>query len=195
MKLSKKLIIVFVVVITVIAASVLGFKYTEKIRKNNKNKEMIRNVVEKIFTCPDEEMIKLYHNMIQKSLASSDSDVVSLKSKELDKKMDELYSTYFSEEYFETFRQEYYINYNIYSTAEGYQIKVKRIEVTQSKSIPTNYSFTVFLNYGLKGEAAKDLSIDGSAQISKNDGKISYIRFFDKELMNELIQNRASENN
>lgn len=166
---------------TILLVIILSGKFKSK----DENEKIIQAVIEQIVTCPDKKMIELYKDMYNNpniALNKSDSPppgtVVKFASTEIDKKLEEMYSPYISDEWFDSFVKHFAIQYHIFSTAVGYETKVEHIEFTQSEAIPTNYSFTIYLNYGKTNGKKNDIEIEGSAQISEKDGKVSYIQLF-----------------
>ncbi|MDF2473753.1 MAG: hypothetical protein K0R21_1535 [Anaerocolumna sp.] len=175
---SKKIVgagIVFILIIAVIFTI-----FILPSLKSNENEDKIKAIIEQIFTCPDREMITLFEDELKKIRDSSTTPgtIVGLDFIEIEKKLKEMYGPYISEPWFDSFVQHYFNEFMIYSTVAQYEMKVTNIEFVQSKTIPTNYSFTVSLNYGPAEGEKKDIKIDGSAQISEDDDKVSFIQLF-----------------
>lgn len=192
LRIGIALISIFIVILLVVI-------FSKKTKSKVENEEVIQHVVEQIFTCPDNEMVELFRDMdtaihditpslSSKSLLELDNSIFS----NIDKKLEEIYASYISDKWFSSFVNHFYMKYYIYSTAIGYETMVDHIVITQSETIPTNYSFTIYLNYGPTDGYKKDIEIEGSAQILQDDEKISYIQFFaDKSFMLELRENNV----
>lgn len=197
MKLKKKtfrgiglgIILVAAIIIFII---LLGkFKERSRERDSAEYEETIQTVVQKVFTCPDEKMRELYNNMYEEAANKADtateSKVVGFDSTEIEKTLKEMYGPYISDDWYDSFVEHYETKLMIYSIASGYESKIDHIEFEQSKTTPTNYSFTIYLNYGQTEGEKKDIEIKGSAQIAEKDGKLSYIQFLeDREFMLEF---------
>jgi hypothetical protein len=169
--------------------------YSVKMSAIDKNKEALQTVIKQIFTCPNEKMISLYKDMnkeVEDIIANlpADTTVYTIDNKvyrEIDSELEHLYAPYISSEWYESFIFRFKTNYYIYSVAEGYECKANRIEITQSSTIPTNYSFAIYLSYGLK-EKKKEIELKGSAQFAKEEGKLSYIQFFiDRDFQTDFM--------
>jgi hypothetical protein len=173
-----------------------------KIIPQDENQENIRIVLEQIFTCPDQEMIDAFSNMYiikdEEINFDNPSSIVigQFDTTEIEQKLKEKYAPYISDTWYDSFIQHFYNEFRIYSTAIDYETKVKHITITQSAKIPTNYSFTIDLNYGPSQGAKKDIEIEGSAQISEKDGKISYLQLFpDRDFSMEVWKASGKINN
>ncbi|HWT26407.1 MAG TPA: hypothetical protein VN131_00575 [Mobilitalea sp.] len=185
--ITKKKVLLFIGLFFLIIIIFFTIKMLKEKSTLNKNKETIRIVNEQIFTCPNNDIISLYNDMLNttENKAQSTPGLGVVDSTELDKKLYEMYSNYISSEWFESFRTKYYSKFYVYSIASEYEMKVHTIDIVQSKKIPTNYSFTIYLTYGPKDGVKKDTEVEGSAQLT-NEGKISFITFFDKNLYKEF---------
>lgn len=198
MKFKKKTLLgIGLGVILILATIFMLIILSGKFKSGDEYEETIQAVVEQIFTCPDEKMIELYNDMHDDSSNKSDilppGKIVEFDATEIEKKLEEMYAPYITDEWYDSFVDHFETELIGYSIAVGYEIKIDHIEFTQSKTIPTNYSFTIYLNYGQTDGVKKDIEIEGSAQISEKDGKVSYIRFFiDKDFELELRNARPS---
>ena len=195
MSIGKK-IFLFVGLFLLITATFFTIKILKEKNTLNESKDTLRFVTEQIFTCPNKDIIKLYNEMINTALDESQSTsklgIVEYDTTKLDKKLYETYSNYISNKWYEAFRTEYYTKLFAYSIASEYDIKVRSIDIVQSKKVPTNYSFTLYLTYGLIEGDKKDTKVEGSAQLT-NERKISYITFFDKDLYQEIRNSLITE--
>ena len=153
----------------------------------NRNEEAIKTVLEQIFTCPNQEMIEVYNNMFSRIQTSPLEENIN---NEIDKKLYEIYQPYISSKWYESFVMYFYSYLYVYSTTDGYEIAVDHIDIKRSDTIPTNYSFMVYLNYSKEGGEKNHTKIEGSAQFLEEKGKISYLQLFDKNLKLELMSSR-----
>ena len=153
----------------------------------NRNEEAIKTVLEQIFTCPNQEMIEVYNNMFSRIQTSPLEENIN---NEIDKKLYEIYQPYISSKWYESFVMYFYSYLYVYSTTDGYEIAVAHIDIKRSDTIPTNYSFMVYLNYSKEGGEKYHTKSEGSAQFLEEKGKISYLQLFDKNLKLELMSSR-----
>lgn len=202
MKHRKVTILSAIPPIIILFSAVILFIIFSSLKSNSKNEDTIQAVARQVFTCPNEELILLYSNwnkeideyMLEKEndpnspdTGTYSIDVIAPNSfSKLENKVHEIYSPYFTDRGYELFYKHFMNNHNTYSATPGYQIEVLKVDITQSETIPSNYSFTVFLRYGTIGGEKKDIKVDGSAQVTEEEGKLSYIQFFDRDLFYEL---------
>ncbi|MGB4659680.1 MAG: hypothetical protein WBI07_10890 [Mobilitalea sp.] len=191
--------IVLIVAATVTFIILWGkFKERDRERERVEYEETIQTVAEKIMTCPDEKMMELYDSMYAQAANSTytldQGKVVEYEATPIEKKLLEMYGPYISEDWYESFVIHFETEFMMYSTATGYESKIDHIEFEQSKTTPTNFSFTIYLSYGqIKGEK-KDIEIKGSAQMAEEDGKIAYIQFLtDRDFMLEFRNANAGQ--
>ena len=187
---TKQKTLMGIVIIVVLAAVALVVQVSMKENARDANNEAIRAVVNNIFSSPNDEMISLYNDMLHKAEQEAASSVpgrtVGFDSTELDKKLEETYAGYIAKDWYEAFVNHFYSGLITYSIAGKYDIEVNKIDIAQDRSDPMNYSFTVYLSYGPVGGSKEDTEIKGSAQFAKEEGKLSFIRFFDNDLIDEL---------
>ena len=200
MKFKKKTVLGICLGFIIILSTIfIVFALSEKKKSKDKNEKSIQTVVAQIFTCPNKEMIKLYSDMEEvvaeeKNLLPPETKIYSPSEEsysEINKKIEEMYAPYILNRWYESFVKQFEMKYVVYSITNEYETKVDHIKITQSDTIPTNYSFTIYLHCGPIAGEKKDIEIKGSAQFTEENGKISYIKFFDKELYPEL-QSRAN---
>ncbi len=146
----------------------------------DKNEEALKVVLEQMYNCPDNELIELSNQITQADGIEIAPGLYSLENTDYFKKILELYQPYFSEKGLESFLNRAYPSvYHSDAEDNGYITKVEKIEVTRNKKIKTNYAFTVYLNYVPKEGDSQDIEINGSAQFAEEEGKITFIQFFD----------------
>lgn len=209
MKYKKVTILSIVLAVVMILSAVIIF-VINPLNSKLKNEKAIRVVVTQLFTCPNEELIQLYSDMnkeldayllerqndpehANEGVYVPDENDISSFSK-IKNKLMEMYTPYFTDKGYETFYDKLiFNNYVVYSTALGYNTEVVLVEITQSETISSNYSFTVSLRYGPTDGDKKDIEIDGSAQVTEDVGKLSYIQFFDRDLRMELWNQNQSQ--
>lgn len=183
----NKIIIILFVLITF--TSILFISCSKQERGS-----AIQNVMELMFNCPNEELVKLSNNMVEEITNKQETGLSKedLSQTELFKKIDELYKGYFTEKGYETFlRLGYPYSFHVNAYEAGYILKVNKVTVTPNKKIPTNYSFTAEILYGPKDGEQKKFEVTGSAQLEENSDKISYIQFFNHdELLKKIITNK-----
>ncbi len=187
---TKQKTMIGIVITVVLVTIVLAVQFSMKENASDANEEAIKAVVNNIFSSPNDEMISLYNDMLDKAdqevLSSAPGQAVSFDSTMLDKKLDETYSGYIAKDWYESFVNKFYTEFITYSIAGKYDIDVNSIDITQDSRNPINYSFTVYLSYGPVDGSKEDIKIKGSAQFAKEEGKLSFIRFFDSDLIVRL---------
>ena len=192
---KKRLLEIGLGAIVIIVAIAMIFIYSEKNKPMDKNIEAIKKVVGQIFTGPDQEMVQLFQEYLQKldmsvrepsttNVSSEDADPYS----KIDEKLNTMYAPYMTKEFYEgSFARNYWSSYYVYSTTKGYELKVNNINITQSEKEPRNYSFVIDLNYGPIDSDKKNIIIDGSAQFAQEEGKISYLQIFDNQKAADIL--------
>jgi hypothetical protein len=199
---TKTLLGVGLVLIFILTTIFLTSTLLRKMKPQDENQKNIQIVLEQIFTCPDQEMIDAFSNMYiikdEEINFDNPSSIVigQFDTTEIEQKLKEKYAPYISDTWYDSFIQHFYNEFRIYSTAIDYETKVKHITITQSEKIPTNYSFTIDFNYVPSQGEKKDIKIEGSAQISEKDGKISYLQLFaDRDFVMEFWKASGKINN
>jgi hypothetical protein len=164
-----------------------------KIKPQDEIQDNMQAVLEQIFTCPDQEMIEAFSNTYNirddEIIFDTPSSITigQFATTEIERELKEKYAPYISDTWYDSFIQHFSNEFHIYSTAIDYETKVEHIEFTQSEKIPTNYSFTIYINYGPFHGEKKDIEIEGSAQIAEKDGKVSYLQLFtDRDFIMEF---------
>lgn len=154
----------------------------------DKKEDLIQSVVMQVFSCPNEELIKLMNDMNEEiEISNTNKKSTSLEDFEFFKKLDSIYSPYFTDKCYEDFlNKRIPYKYHIETDSLGYKMNVTDIEIKQSKNTPTNFDFSINLSYGPEDGEKIKTSINGSAQFADGNDKISFIRFFDDDLNREL---------
>lgn len=172
MKSRKQIIIAWAALLAGILLIAAAFAVPDILEKrmDNKNRKALKTVATKIFTCPNKELV----------------DIFAGSSLTLEKDIRNYFEPYFTDNGLNKFIIGFTLGTKVYSTASGYRIKVDKVEISRSKEIKTNYSFKVHLSHGEEGSTMETAVIGGSAQFYEEQGKLSYIQFFDSELFNKL---------
>jgi len=143
----------------------------------------IENVINTIFNCPDQELIRLNVVMLEEmDQASKNSEIYLLENSELYQKQEELYKSYFTEVGYETFvKSTIPLRYHFGAEELGYKIVVDHVDIIKSEQFETNYSFTVYLSYGQLNDDRKEYELEGSAQFIDQFSSISNLQIFNEE--------------
>lgn len=186
--ISKNKIIVFMIVI----ATFTGILFTGCSKQERGS--TIKNVIELMFNCPNEELINLSNKMVDEITNTQETglSLTEQSQPEFFNKIDELYKSYFTEKGYDTFlRLTFPYRFHIDAYEAGYTLKVNKVTVTPNKKIPTNFSFTAEILYGPKDGEQSKFEVTGSAQLQEEGDKISYIQFFNiNELLKNMIDNK-----
>ena len=148
----------------------------------DKNKEVIQTVLELEFNAPDEEVMRLVNG------PSSSVDDGYLE--EYYNYIKETYKPYFTDSGYEKFAATGQASlFHFEAFKYDYQINVTKIDVEQNKDVPTNYYFTVFIDYKkIEGDKMK-LEIPGIAIF--REGKIEKIKYLlDRELWRKMSEGK-----
>ncbi|MDN4608484.1 hypothetical protein [Sporosarcina highlanderae] len=167
-------LVLFLLIIGLLFASCSKSDEQESIKEN------IKTVVGLQLNAPDENAI--FHNYISDSLEEDEKGF-----EEYNNYLKETYAAYFTES---TFMQ--YVMMNefaiFHDSADkfNYQLKVNNVEVEQNEVTPTNYDFTVNLDYLNKNGNKTEIELTGIA-IMRDDkiAKLSYIG--DKKVLKSLL--------
>lgn len=195
MKPKKHIILALIVFLAGIALIAAAFAVPGLIDKkmDRNNRKALEAVVKQVFTCPNTELTGLYADMYEEAISNvsaSDEQFIEFSSLRIEDYLKEYYSPYFTDIGYSNFKQSFLISSNIYSTALGYLTTVDKVEISRSSAIKTNYSFRVYLRHGEEDGYMGTTVVEGNAQFYEEQGKLSYINFFDKELMHKLWDKR-----
>lgn len=197
--MTKRKVRIILISLFGIALVALGiFMYRAIINRSleKKRHEVIRTVVTQLLTGPNQELITLYDEMFeqtrlksdqnQQGESSQDSRIYSPDSSKLQNKIRNLYQPYFTDGSYEKFESKFLIEFYIFSTTSGHQLIVKDLDIKQSETNPTNYSFTAKVQHGKEGSEMEDIEVTGSVQMDHEENKLTYIQFINHDLYREL---------
>lgn len=150
----------------------------------DENIEVIKTVIKIDLNAPDEEAIRLLNEPYSSKEAEKANEGFL---EEYTNYVKETYGPYFTESGFKQFvmtSQAFMFHWR--ADKHGYQLEVKNIEVEQNEVTPTNYNFTVALDYEKKEEDKKEIELTGIAIV--REGKVAKITYHLKkdELKNLL---------
>lgn len=145
----------------------------------DKNIEVIQTVLELNLNAPDEEAIRL----LEEPYSSEEADGFLNNYNEY---VQETYGPYFTEKGYEEFVMTAQASlFHIPASINGYQLKVKDIEMEQNEVTPTNYNFAVTLDY-VKQADSREIEITGIAIV--REGKIAKITYhLNKDELKSLL--------
>ncbi|WP_262176839.1 hypothetical protein [Saccharococcus sp. Marseille-Q5394] len=139
----------------------------------DENIEVIKTVLEIDLNAPDEEAIRLLEEPYKSKEAEEAGEGFL---EEYYKYQKETYEPYFTESGLEQFiMTNQAFMFHRRADQHGYQLEVKNIEVEQNEVTPTNYNFTVTLDYEMKDEDKKEIEMSGIAIV--RDGKVAKITY------------------
>lgn len=143
-------------------------------------KETIKTVIGLQLNAPDEKAI--FQNYLSEDEGKFEEDIAQYMAF-----LKETYGPYFTESTFDLYTRTG--EFDIYHTVAdryGYQLKVNEVNVEQNEVTPTNYNFTVNLDYVNKNGETTVIELTGVA-IMRDDkiAKMSYLG--DKQLIRKLL--------
>ncbi|MFC5602794.1 hypothetical protein [Sporosarcina koreensis] len=145
----------------------------------DENIKVIKTVLELNLNAPDEEVIRL----LEEPYGSEEEEGFINKYNEY---LEEKYGPYFTERGYEEFIMTAQASlFHITADRHGYQLTVKNIEVEQNEVTPTNYNFTVTLDYE-KDKEMEEIELSGIAIV--HEGKIAKITYhLNKDELKSLL--------
>ncbi|AMQ06516.1 hypothetical protein H7992_13180 [Sporosarcina sp. resist] len=156
----------------------------------DKNKAVIRAVLEKVFTGPDEEYLRLSEELYKQQMDPSYEGYVGTEvapdTEEITSYLKESYSSYFTELGFDFFvNATPALGYHSYPV--DYQLSIADIEVIQSDNpiAPKEYDFTAQVEYVNEAGKTTQFEISGMA-ICSEEGKIGRITINDGGLLKKI---------
>ncbi|MCG7344911.1 hypothetical protein MHZ92_12255 [Sporosarcina sp. ACRSL] len=170
----KKTIAIFLTAIFLISAG------CSKPDEHDQIKDTVKTVVELQMNAPDEKA--LFQNYMSEDTESFENEVAQYHSY-----LEETYGPYFTESTFEQYIQtNEFVVFHWAANLYEYQLKVNEVNVEQNEVTPTNYNFTVDLDYVDKNGEKKEIQVTGVA-IMRDDkiAKMSYLG--DKQLLRSLL--------
>ena len=148
-----------------------------------KNIELIHAVLEFEFNTPNKESVKA-NNEFFKSLEGKEGSVPF--SKDYEAYLKDNYGPYFSESGYDKLLRTKALLFHLAADKYDYQTTVNKIDIEQNKDVPTNYYFTVYIDYEKKGEGKVDGEITGIAIL--RPGGIEEIKYLgEKKMLRTLI--------
>jgi len=149
----------------------------------DKNKELIQAVLAYDLNTPNKDAIQARNDLFKSHEGLQGSVPFS---KEYDAYLKDNYRPYFSESGYDKFVITQALMFHLAADKYDYQTTVSKIDVEQNKDTPTNYYFTVYIDFEKKGEDKVDGEITGIA-ILRPDGieQITYLG--DKKMLRTLL--------
>lgn len=158
---------------------IVGCSQTEP---QDKNKEVIQNVLELEFNAPDEEVMRLVNG------PSSSVDDGSLQ--EYYNYLKDTYEPYFTDNGYRKFAatgQASLFHFEAYKY--DYQLNVTKIDAEKNEDVPTNYYFTVYIDFEKIDGNKMKLEIPGIAIF--REGEIEEIKYLlDRELWRKMSEGK-----
>jgi len=171
----------------------------ETVPPEDKNKAAIRAVIEKEFTGPNEEYIRVQKDLVNKSRELHGKEGVTYTTDPIigtpelaayEEFLKKTYGSYFMDYAYEHFARVYAFSYQFSFDVDddnNYQMTVGDIEVIQSENpnASKNYSFTAQVEYKNKAGETSQHEVSGKA-ICSEEGKIGKIDYYSAGLMEEI---------
>jgi hypothetical protein len=144
----------------------------------DKNVELIQAVLEFDLNTPNKESVRAFKWL--------EGQQGSEPIKEYDAYLKDNYGPYFSESGYDKFVRTKALLFHLAADKYDYQTTINKIDVEQNKDVPTNYYFTVYIEYEKKGEDKVDGEITGIAIL--RPGGIEEIKYLgDKRMLRTLL--------
>ena len=150
---------------------------------HDKNIELIQSVLEYDLNTPNKEAIQA-QNKWDKWTEGKEGSIPF--SKEYDAYFRDTYGPYFSESGYDKFIKGKALMFHLAAKKYDYQTTVSKIDVEQNKDTPTNYYFTVTIEYEKTGEDKVNSEITGIAIF--RPGGIEEIKYLGKKEMLRMLQ-------
>lgn len=148
----------------------------------DRNKEVIRKVLELEFSGPNDELMDLLWNPQYTTVVNNKEE-----NKELDKYIEEVYGPYFTNFYLPTFINTSGLTYQTTADWAGYKLNLKEVTIEQSDKASNRYTFTATVGYQKNGEEEKTANVSGLVLFStKEEGKIGKFHYRDDGLLREM---------
>ncbi|MFS0781723.1 hypothetical protein [Bacillus sp. 1P06AnD] len=152
------------------------FDTNNAVRHVKTNPEVIRTVIEKEFTAPDNKYIQLFNEVGNKELKNPNT-MAEKEREALQRYAEEKYKPFFSEGGFMRFLNStpafFYQRGDI-----DYKLTVKNIEISQDNKLPTLYSFTFIVDLKETNGDVTSFEFHGEATCLEK-GKLDSIMFTD----------------
>ena len=149
----------------------------------DKNIELIQAVLEYDLNTPNKEAIQARNDLFKWYEGQQGSLPFS---KEYDAYLKDNYGPYFSESGYDKFVLTQELMFHLAADKYDYQTTVSKIDVEQNKDTPTNYYFTVYIDYAKKGKDKVNAEITGIAIL--RPGGIEEITYLgDKKMLRTLL--------
>ncbi|MBE1553210.1 hypothetical protein [Sporosarcina limicola] len=136
----------------------------------DKNKELIQAFLEYDLNAPNKEAIQIQDELFKQQESGPFSN-------EYNAYLKDSYGPYFSESGYNKFvSRSQALEFHIAADKYDFETTVSKIDVEQSKDTPTNYHFTVYIDYEKNGKDKVNAEITGIA-VLRPDGieKITYL--------------------
>lgn len=144
------------------------------------HEEEVKEVLEKIFTGPDDELKRLMdqeNRYIEEGNSDEYFDLLLSYYKDT-------YRAYMSPDTIEQYVNETKLSIQVFTYTDGYHLKAEKIDVKQDKKRKESYSFTVDVQYEKEGGKEGNVKVTGDMSVDEQ-GMISSIRYQDEELWGE----------
>jgi hypothetical protein len=144
------------------------------------HEEAIKEVLEKFFTGPDDELKSLMdqeNRYIEEGNGEEYFDLLLSYYKDT-------YRPYMTPDTIEQYVNESKLSIQVFTYTDGYHLKAEKIDVKQDKKREESYSFTVDVRYEKEGGKKGMVKVSGDMAVDE-EGMISSIRYRDEELWGE----------
>ncbi|MDQ6597688.1 hypothetical protein E2K98_05470 [Bacillus salipaludis] len=136
--------------------------------EEDQHKTAIKNVIEHLFTGPDEKFIELMWNPKYRTVVNNKEE-----NPELDKYIAEVYGPYMTDYYLNPFLSTIGSQYATFAHDNGYKLSLKHITINQSENHSNRYTFIAKVGYQKNDDEEKTANVEGEVIFSsKEEGKI-----------------------
>ncbi|TDL82729.1 hypothetical protein [Peribacillus frigoritolerans] len=141
--------------------------------EENQHKTAINEVIEHLFTGPDEKFIDLLQNPKYRTVMNNQEE-----NPELDKYIAEVYGPYMTDSYLNPFINTILSQYSSFAYENGFKLSLNTIKINQSENHPTLYTFLAEVGYQKNGDEEKTVNIEAEVLFSsKEEGKIEGFQY------------------
>lgn len=148
------------------------------------HKTAIKEVVEHLFTGPDEKFIDLLSNPKYRTVVNNQEE-----NPELDKYIAQVYGSYMTDSYLNPFLNTIASQYSTFAYENGFKLSLNTIKMNQSENNPTLYTFKAEVGYQKNGDEEKTAYVEGEALFSsKDEGKIQGFQHLNDNGLTDILR-------